>query len=143
MSIRDMVRLVAACAVSLSAGWVGSLAPAEGTFTSWYVTIEKPVFTPPGWVFGPVWAILYILMGIAAFLVGPRGLGAGSVRIALVWLVVQLGRNALWPVVFFAWRRIDLALAVVILLWLAVVVTAYYFHRLWRPAGLLLVPYLL
>jgi tryptophan-rich sensory protein len=143
MTIGGFVRLVVACGVSLAAGVIGSLAVTGQGFSSWYAAIQKPGFTPPGWVFGPVWTILYLLMGVAAFLVWQRGLGSRPVRTALVWFLVQLALNAAWTPVFFGLHRIGLALLVIVLLWVAIIVTMYYFFRVSRPAGLLLVPYLL
>jgi tryptophan-rich sensory protein len=143
MTIGGFVRLVVACGVSLAAGVIGSLAVTGQGFSSWYAAIQKPGFTPPGWVFGPVWTILYLLMGVAAFLVWQRGLGSRPVRTALVWFLVQLALNAAWTPVFFGLHRIGLALLVIVLLWAVIVVTMYYFFRVSRPAGLLLVPYLL
>ncbi len=142
MGIRDIIRLGIACAASLSAGLIGSLVAADN-FTTWYAGIEKPAFTPPNWVFGPVWTILYVLMGVAAFLVWQKGLRTPDVRVALAWFLVQLALNALWTPVFFALHRIDLALIVIVLLWAAVVTTIVYFLRISRPAAGLLVPYLL
>ena len=143
MAVGNVVRLVAACGVSLSAGLIGSLAVTDRGFMSWYAAIEKPGFTPPSWVFGPVWTILYLLMGVAAFLVWRRGLDRRVARVALVWFLVQLVLNASWTPVFFGLHRIGLALLVILLLWAAIVVTLYHFLRVSRVAGLLLVPYLL
>ena len=143
MAIGSTVRLVIACGVSLAAGAIGSLAVTGQGFSSWYAAIEKPGFTPPSWVFGPVWTVLYLLMGVAAFLVWQRGLGSRLVRIALVWFLVQLALNAAWTPVFFGLHRIGLAVVVIVLLWAAIVVTMYWFFRVSRPAGMLFVPYLL
>jgi benzodiazapine receptor len=143
MAAGNVVRLVVACGVSLLVGVIGSIVVTNGAFTSWYATIEKPAFTPPGWMFGPVWTILYLLMGVAAFLVWRRGLGSLLVRIALVWFLIQLVLNASWTPVFFGLHRIGLALLVIGLLWAAILITLYYFARVSRPAGLLLIPYLL
>ena len=142
MSLSDILRLVVACVVCLSVGLIGSLA-VGGSFTTWYATIEKPAFTPPSWVFGPVWTILYVLMGVAAFLVWKKGLDQPAVKVALAWFLVQLALNASWTPVFFGLHRPDLALIVILLLWGALVVTMLCFVRVSRPATLLLVPYLL
>ncbi len=142
MSVSSIIRLIVACAVSLSAGLIGSLVVADN-FTTWYSAIEKPPFTPPNWLFGPVWTILYVLMGIAAFLVWRKGLRVTGVKVALVWFLVQLVLNALWTPVFFGLHRIDLALIVIALLWAAIVTTIFYFLRVSRLAAVLLVPYLL
>ena len=143
MAAGNIVRLVVACGVSLSAGVVGSLVVTDPGFSSWYAAIAKPAFTPPGWVFCPVWTGLYLLMGVAAFLVWRRGLGSRLVRVALVWFLVQLVLNASWTPVFFGLHRIGLALLVVMLLWAAIAVTMYWSSRLSRWAALLLAPYLL
>jgi len=143
MSRKDVLRLIIACAISLSAGVIGTLTVGDGGFQSWYSGIEKPSFTPPNWVFGPVWTVLYILMGVAAFLVWRRGLASRAVQVALGWFLGQLVLNALWSPVFFGWHRIDLALVVIVLLWAAIVVALYRFLRVSRAAALLLVPYLL
>ncbi len=142
MEVRSIVRLTVACGVSLSAGLVGSLVVTGDGFTAWYAMIQKPSFTPPNWVFGPVWTALYVLMGVAAFLVWQRGLGARTVRTALAWFLVQLVLNALWSPVFFGVRRIGLALVVIVLLWAAIVITMSRFARVSRPAAVLLAPYL-
>lgn len=143
MSGKDILRLTATCAISLSAGAVGSLTVGSGGFQSWYASIPKPFFTPPSWVFGPVWTILYLLMGVAAFLVWRRGLGSRPVQVALGCFLGQLVLNALWSPVFFGWHRIGLALAVIVLLWAAILATVSLFFRVSRSAALLLVPYLL
>jgi benzodiazapine receptor len=142
MGVGSVIRLIAACGVSLAAGAIGSLAVRDPGFSSWYAALQKPGFTPPGWVFGPVWTVLYLLMGVAAFLVWQKGLGTRVVRIALLWFLVQLALNAAWTPVFFGLHRIGLAVAVIVLLWAAILVTMYYFFRVARSAGMLLVPYL-
>jgi benzodiazapine receptor len=142
MSIGSIVRLIVACGISLSAGLIGSVVVAD-SLNTWYSTIEKPAFTPPGWVFGPVWTILYLLMGVAAFLVWQKGLGVAAVKVALGWFLVQLVLNASWTPVFFGLHRTGLALAVIVLLWVAIVITLFSFLRVSRIAAVLLLPYLL
>ena len=143
MSGKSMARLIAACCVSLAAGLIGSLTTVGDGFNSWYSTIEKPAFTPPNWVFGPVWTLLYLLMGVAAFLVWQKGLRLTTVRMALGWFLVQLVLNALWTPVFFGLHRIGWALVVIVLLWAAIAIAMYCFFRVSRTAAILLVPYLL
>ena len=142
MNVKSIVRLIAACGVSLSAGLVGSLAVGGGGFAAWYSTIQKPFFTPPNWVFGPAWTTLYVLMGVAAFLVLQKGLRSLAVRIALAWFLGQLVLNALWTPVFFGLHRVGLALVVIVLLWVAIVITMNYVARVSRSAAVLLAPYL-
>lgn len=143
MSGKNVVRLVVACGVSLAAGLIGSFTTMGGGFDSWYSTIDKPSFTPPSWVFGPVWTILYLLMGVAAFLVWQKGVQLRLVRIALGWFLVQLVLNALWSPVFFGLHQIGWALVVIVLLWIAIVITIYHFSRVSQMGAVLLVPYLL
>jgi tryptophan-rich sensory protein len=108
----------------------------------WYVTLARPSFTPPSWVFGPVWTAIYLLMGIAAFLVWQRGLGAPFVRTALSVFAVQLLLNGLWSVLFFALRSPGIALVEILVLWALIAWCMMLFFRVRAVAGALLVPYL-
>lgn len=143
MSGKDILRLAAACGASLLAGAIGSLATGPDGFRPWYSAIQKPSFTPPAWIFAPVWTTLYILMGVAAFLVWRRGLESRLVRVALAWFLGQLVLNALWSPVFFGWHRIGLALIVLVLLWIVLAVTLWRFAGISKAAAALLIPYLL
>jgi benzodiazapine receptor len=106
----------------------------------WYEQLVKPGFTPPDWIFGPVWTILYLMMGVAAWLVWrERGfIGATS---ALCLFVVQLVLNGLWSFILFGLKRPGLAFGEIVLLWLAISGTLIAFWRLVPLAGLLLAPY--
>lgn len=126
--------------VSLAAGAIGGVASMNAR--DFYAALAKPPWAPPGWVFGPVWTTLYILMGIAAWLVW-RERGWTGARGALSLFLVQLAANALWTWLFFAWRRGGLALAEIILLAALIVATMLAFARVRRTAAALLVPYLL
>lgn len=126
------------------AGWVllAFAASAAGAFFSpgdWYASLNKPSFNPPGWVFGPVWTVLYAMMGVSAWLVWRQGNG---VRPLAPWLL-QLSLNAAWTPVFFGLHRMDIALVIIIAMWLAILATILAFRKRSRPAALLLVPYLL
>jgi benzodiazapine receptor len=143
MGGRSVVRLLVACGVSLAAGLIGSFATIGEGFNVWYSIIEKPTFTPPNWVFGPVWTILYLLMGVAAFLVWQKGVQLKIVRIALGWFLAQLVLNALWTPVFFGLHQIGWALTVIVLLWAAILATMSCFSRVSQTGAVLLVPYLL
>jgi len=121
-----------------AAAWVGSRFQ-PGT---WYAGLVKPALTPPNWVFGPVWTLLYILMGVAAWMVWQRR-GRAGVALALTLFLLQLGLNVLWSYLFFGLQHPGLALLDIIALWLALLATLMAFRRLHRLAGGLLVPYLL
>jgi benzodiazapine receptor len=107
-----------------------------------YGELVRPEWAPPSFLFGPVWTILYILMGIAAWLVWRVG-GFRAARSALMLFLAQLALNALWSWLFFAWQRGGLAFADILLLWLLIVATIVLFWRVRPLAGVLLVPYLL
>ena len=115
----------------------------QSSVDTWYPALDKPFFTPPGWVFAPVWIALYALMGIAAWLVGRRGWAAPDVQTALGFFTFQLGLNGLWSFAFFGFRSPGAGLLVIALLWLAIGATIQQFFRLQRWAGWLLAPYLL
>ncbi len=136
-SWRDLPALLVSIVVCELAGIVPSLLTANDVAT-WYTTLQKPGFTPPSWLFGPVWTTLYLLMGIALYLVWRRG---GN-RFALAIFVTQLVLNAGWTLVFFGMRWPAGGLAVILALLVAIVATMLAFARIDRRAAVLLVPYL-
>lgn len=121
-------------AVAAAAG-IGGLAASSSRAT--YDRLEQPFFAPPGWLFGPVWTVLYVLIAVAAWLVWRR---VGLDRAHVAW-GVQLVLNALWTPIFFAGNQYTLALVEIVVLLGAVLVTLAMFWRRVRLAGLLLVPY--
>jgi benzodiazapine receptor len=138
----DAIRLAGSIVLCMLAGFIGSLLTMP-KIPGWYANLEKPSFNPPGWLFGPVWTALYILMGIALFLVWRKGLASRGVRIALLVFLIQLVLNALWSVAFFGAQSPLAGLVVIIALWAAIVATIALFAPLSRVAVLLLVPYIL
>ncbi len=139
---RDIVEAVVSIVVCQGAGLIGSLA----TFPSiptWYASLEKPAFNPPNWVFGPVWTTLYTLMGIAAFLVWRKGISKREVKIALGIFLVQLVLNTLWSVIFFGLHFLAGGLVVIVVLWIAILLSILTFFRISKAAGALLIPYIL
>jgi tryptophan-rich sensory protein len=108
----------------------------------WYADLEKPFFNPPGWLFGPIWTVLYFIMAIAAWMVWRHESENPLVKPALLFFFAQLIFNVLWPALFFGMRRPGLALMEIILLWLLILATAFIFYRITKWAALLLVPYL-
>lgn len=139
--MRNAVQLILAITVPLAVGGLSGLATARGV-ASWYPTLAKPSFNPPAWVFGPTWTVLYILMGVALFLVWRQGLDTQGVRLALIAFGVQLMLNALWSIIFFRMQSPGWAFAEIILLWIAIIATLWAFWRVLPAAGWLLVPYL-
>ncbi len=123
--------------VALAAGWIGSIfVPGE-----WYASLTKPTWNPPSAVFAPVWTVLYVLMGVAAWLVW-REAGFSGARVALSLFVFQLVLNTLWSYLFFGLKNPMVAFLEIVVLWLAIVATVVGFWRVRTGAGALLVPYL-
>ncbi|NWF54031.1 MAG: tryptophan-rich sensory protein [Syntrophaceae bacterium] len=138
----DISRLIIAVLVCQAAGLIGAFFT-RPAISTWYAELIKPRFTPPDWVFGPVWISLYILMGIAAFLVWSRGFHHQVVRRALAIFGVQLGLNALWSFLFFGLRSPLAGLIGISVLGIAIIFTVRSFLQVSRTAGLLLIPYFL
>jgi len=138
--MRDSVKLVVSLAIPQVVGITGALATAGGV-RDWYPTLVKPGFTPPGWVFGPAWTLLYLLMGVALWLVWREAGRNERARPALFAFTVQLILNGLWSFVFFGLRMPGAALAEILLLWAAILFTMARFREVSRLATLLLVPY--
>jgi translocator protein len=107
---------------------------------AWYAALDKPSWNPPSWVFGPVWTVLYIMMGVAAWLVWDRHRGAA--RTALAVFVVQVVFNGLWSYLFFGLQSPALAFAGIVILWSLIATTLVLFWRARTVAGVLLLPYL-
>ena len=135
-------RLIASVVICQLAGVIGSLFTTPAIPT-WYATLRKPSFTPPNWIFSPVWIALFVLMGIAAFLVWNKGLSDQKVKIALSIFALQLILNVLWSVMFFGLRSPLAGLIEIAVLWMAILLTIFYFFKVSHVAGILLIPYFL
>ena len=140
-TVTSLFVLVAFVAICFAAAGIGGIATAR-TLDAWYASLEKPSWTPPGWLFGPVWSILYLMMAIAAWLVWRRRTSV-NIKLPLTLFFVQLALNAAWSWLFFGLQRPGLAFADLVLLWLAILVTMFVFWKRATPAGWLMVPYLL
>lgn len=134
-----VIGLAAWLGVSFLAGAVGAMANAGAS--GFYAQLQQPSWAPPGWLFGPVWSLLFVMMGVAAWLVW-RAHGWRGAGLALGIYLLQLVVNALWSWLFFAWHLGGPALADIGVLWLLVAATIALFWRLHRVAALLLLPYL-
>jgi len=138
-----VIKLVIACALCLSVGLIASIFTTEQTLSNWYATLNKPFFAPPNWVFGPIWTVLYVLMGVSAFLIWRRGINNRTGRICLAWFVGQLLLNGLWTPLFFGLQMPLVAFVEILLLWSAILLTIMRFKRVSKTAALLLIPYIL
>ena len=124
---------------AFAAAAIGGFASASAD--AFYAELVRPSWAPPGWLFGPVWSVLYGLMGISAWLVW-RVRGFVGARSALVVFILQLVVNSLWSWLFFVWRQGALAFFEILLLWTLIVVTLVLFSRVSRLGAVLLLPYL-
>ena len=141
MRFREILKLVASVLLCQIAVFLGSLFTTPAIST-WYATLKKPFFTPPNWIFSPVWISLFVLMGISLFLVWRRQDHPG-VKTALIFFFVQLILNILWSAAFFGLRSPLLGLIDIVLLWIAILLTTQHFLKVSKFAGVLLIPYLL
>jgi translocator protein len=137
---KQILGLVGWLAVTFIAASIGGVASINAG--SFYTQLVRPEWAPPSSWFGPVWTVLYALMGIAAWLVW-RADGFREARGALALFLLQLAPNALWSWLFFGWHRGALAFADILLLWVLIIVTLIAFWRVRALAGVLLIPYLL
>ena len=137
----NALKLLLSIFICQLAGAIGGFFSAR-SIPDWYAFIKKPSFTPPDWIFGPVWIILYTMMGISAFLVWQKGFNNKNARTALFIFLFQLALNCLWSIVFFGFRSIGGALIVIVLLWLSILWVMFRFFAVSKPAASLLVPYI-
>jgi translocator protein len=138
----NMIILIASILIPQAAGAIGSYFTMPSIHV-WYASLTKPSFNPPNWIFGPVWTILYLMMGIALSIVWKKGTGRKEVRPAIAFFAIQLLLNILWSFLFFYMQTPFAAFIEIILLWLSILITLVVFYRISHTAGLLLVPYLL
>jgi translocator protein len=141
MNNRNIIILVICIAIPLSIGALAGIVTANNIPT-WYATLNKPVFNPPNYLFGPVWTSLYILMGISAFLIFRLSASENRKRFIRAY-TIQLVLNFLWSFLFFYFHSPGMALVGILLLLTAIVLTLLYAFRLHKLAGILLLPYLL
>jgi tryptophan-rich sensory protein len=139
-AVAQLVGLMACLVVCLAAAAVGGMLTASSV-PGWYQTLRKPAWTPADWVFGPVWLALYLMMGVASWLVWRRS-DSSSTRGALILFGIQLGLNVAWSGCFFALRNPGLALADLSVLLVAIAATTATFRRISPLAAALMVPYL-
>jgi tryptophan-rich sensory protein len=139
--MKNLLKLLASVFICLAAGGIGTLFTSSAIPT-WYATLNKPVFSPPNYLFAPVWTLLYILMGVSAYLIYSKGLKSKKVRAALYLFGIQLVLNALWSPVFFGAKNILLALIIIIAMWICIGKTILAFGKINKVASYLLYPYI-
>ncbi|MBS1668086.1 MAG: tryptophan-rich sensory protein [Bacteroidetes bacterium] len=134
------MKLMLSILMTLAVGAIAGFATASNIDT-WYALLKKPFFNPPNWVFAPVWTLLYLLMGIAFYLIWKQPKSKPR-NMAIRFFFFQLFLNFLWSFLFFEFHHIALALFDIIILWVMILLTIILFSRLNKPAGWMLIPYL-
>lgn len=136
-----ILKLLISIALPLGVGAIAGMFTAQAV-PEWFASLNRPWFSPPNWVFGPVWTFLYLLMGISFFLIWKQDANRNR-KLAFVVYFVQLLLNFAWSFIFFYFKMIGLALVEIVLLWLTIVAMLVLFHRVKPAAAYLNVPYLL
>lgn len=139
--MKKVGKLVSSILLPLIIGFVASFFT-QSSVDTWYQTIDKPVFNPPDWVFAPVWTLLYILIGIAFYLVWEKNFGSNKKKVLTIYFV-QLFLNFLWSLLFFGLQSPILGLIEIVILWIFIFMNIKVFYKVTKPAGYLLIPYLI
>jgi translocator protein len=141
MTKSQILKLIASVILPVAVGGIAGIFTADAV-PGWYATLNQPSFNPPNWVFGPVWTILYILMGISLFLVGKQDRSKER-NVAIFVFLIQLALNFGWSIIFFYYQMIGLALLEIILLWISIITMLFLFHKIKPLAAYINIPYLL
>ena len=140
--MKNWVKLVLSIISCELVGIVGAIFTADA-IPNWYVYLNKPSFSPPNWIFGPVWTLLYMFMGIAFYLVFIKGYKKQNIKTASNYFLAQLALNFIWTPIFFGLRSPLFGLITIIAMWILIILTMKKFYQISKPAFYLLVPYLL
>ncbi len=122
-------------------GIIGSVATVN-SIPTWYANLNKPFFSPPNWVFGPTWTLLYALMGVSIYLIWVKGFKNKRNKIALKYFLAQLAFNFIWTPIFFGLKMPLLALGVIIIMWSLIIMTIKKMYPISKTAAYLLIPYI-
>lgn len=136
------MKLIISLIVTFTAAALGSYFTTPNIST-WYASLNKPFFSPPEWVFAPVWSLLYILMAIALYLVWKKDSPQQDKTKAIILYAIQLSLNALWSVIFFGMREPGIALAEIVVLETVIILTALSFRKMSKVATCLFIPYII
>lgn len=141
MKGKNILTLLICLTIPLVIGSISGILTADN-ITTWYVTLNKPSFNPPNYLFGPVWTLLYLLMGVSLYFVWQAPASVDK-RNALVIFAIQLALNFVWSFLFFEFKQLGVALVEILLLWACILATILLFSRINKTAAYLQIPYLL
>ncbi len=140
MKLKKLLKLFFCILLCEGAGLIGSIATSS-SLNSWYVSLNKPLISPPGWLFAPVWTIIYVLMGVSLFLVLEK---KGKSKKKAIWVFsFQLLLNILWSFLFFGFQMPLLAFVEIIILWILILTMMKEFAKIEKKTKWLLLPYIL
>ncbi|MFA5080623.1 MAG: TspO/MBR family protein [Candidatus Paceibacterota bacterium] len=141
MKMQKYIKPLLFIAGCLVVGFLSSWFAGEGIVAT-YLSLARPVFAPPSWIFGPVWTILYIMMGISLYLIWKKR-KEYKINTALTLFFIQLFLNFFWTIIFFRWHNLSLAFYEIFALLLTIGFTIFYFKKISKMAAYLLIPYVL
>jgi translocator protein len=141
MNTSDIIKLMVSIGLPLAVGAIAGMYTSAAV-PEWYANLNRPSFNPPGWVFGPVWTVLYILIGISLFLIWKEEPGQAR-NWAIGVFFVQLALNFAWSFIFFYSKMIGPALIEIIVLWITIVIMLLLFYKIRPLAAYINIPYLL
>lgn len=130
----NLLKLIGAILICQMAGVLGSIATISAIPT-WYVTLKKPFFSPPNWVFGPVWITLYTMMGLSLYTVWEKKKKICEGGLCYFW--TQLALNALWSLIFFGARNLWFGFVIIVFLWVMILLTIIKFRKVSKKAAFL------
>lgn len=134
------IKILLCVVVIMTTGFLSGMST-TGSIQEWYSTLNKPFFSPPNWIFAPVWTVLYILMGISVALIWHDGWKSKAVKVAIGIFILQFILNLFWSPVFFNLRVPTYALILIVILWALILLTIMKFNQINKTAGRLLIPY--
>jgi translocator protein len=142
MAYINYLKLIISIFICELAGIIGGFFTASSVLT-WYQTLNKPFFNPPNWLFGPVWIVLYFLMGFSLYLIWNNWRKNKTYRLAIIIFIIQLILNLLWSILFFGLKIPLLGFIEIIFLWFAILFTIIYFYKISKISAYLLIPYII
>lgn len=139
--MNKIIKLILCIALTLSIGAISGIATSSG-INNWYVTLNKPVFNPPNYLFGPVWTVLYILMGVSFYLILQSKNSILKNRAIMIFFI-QLFLNFCWSFLFFKFQLVGIAFIEIIFIWVSIIIMIVAFYKINKVASWLQIPYLL
>lgn len=141
MKINSIFKLLISIIICELVGIVGGFFTIN-SIPTWYKALNKPFFSPPNWIFGPVWTMLYFLMGLSLYLIWEKKANGRKMQ-GIIYFIAQLFFNFSWSIIFFGFRQPLIAFVNIVILWLLIYMTIVKFFKISKTAGILLLPYII